>query len=77
MSFNVLAIVGLTLALVACVSSEQRINQHVATDHQTCASQAPPGSAGYETCREQLIVGRRKEAEKRSPGPEESLGSIR
>ena len=77
MSFNILAIVGLTLALVACVASEQRINQHVAEDHQTCASQAQPGTAGYETCREQLIVGRRKEAEKRSPGPEESLGSIR
>jgi hypothetical protein len=74
---NIVAIAGLTLALTACVSSEQRINRHVAADHQTCASQAQPGSAGYETCREQLIIVRRKEAEKRSPGPEESLGSIR
>ena len=77
MNINNIAIAALTLTLAACVSSEQRINQHVATDHKTCASQAQPGSSGDDTCREELIVARRKEAEKRTPGPEESLGSIR
>jgi hypothetical protein len=71
---NIVAIVGLTLALAACVLSDERIRQQVAADHKTCLNDGEPGSAGYQTCREQLILARRQEAEKsRGRGPERAL----
>jgi hypothetical protein len=72
---NMVAMVGLTLALAACVFDEritdERIRQQVAADHKTCLNDGEPGSAGYQTCREQLILARRQEAEEsrwRGPG---------
>ena len=76
---NIVAIVGLMLALAACVLSDERISderirQQVAADHKTCLNNGEPGSAGYQTCREQLILARREEAEKsRGRGPERAL----
>ena len=76
---NMVAIVGLPLALAACVLSDERVSderirQQVGADHKTCLNDGEPGSAGYQTCREQLILARREEAENsRGRGPERSL----
>jgi hypothetical protein len=71
---NLVAIVGLTLALAACVFddriTDERIRQQVAADHKACLNDGEPGSTGYQTCREQLILARREEeAESRWRGP--------
>jgi hypothetical protein len=47
---NIVVIAGLTLALVACVSSDER-GQQVAADHKTCLNEGEPGSTGYQNCR--------------------------
>jgi hypothetical protein len=67
---NIVVIAGLTLALVACVSSDER-GQQVAADHKTCLNEGEPGSTGYQNCREELMVARRQEARER--GPERAL----
>ena len=71
---NIVVIAGLALVLVACVSSDEPIRQQVAADHKTCLNDGEPGSAGYQNCREQLILARREEAAKsRGRGPERAL----
>ena len=76
---KVLIIVGLTLALAACVVasqdlSDERIRQQVSDDHTTCLKEGQPGSSGYQSCREQLILARREEmAKSRGRGPESPL----
>ena len=65
---NIVVIAGLALVLVACVSSDEPIRQQVAADHKTCLNDGEPGSAGYQNCREQLILARRGRRRQRAVG---------